>query len=155
MTEDTFYSRWRRVAPLIALGGFASLIGPLLNFVFWPPSSRGQTFDYISDLIVLLWPTQILALGTPEPSAVAIVFLVLTNALAYLLAGSAFVAMVKRGVRPVYSLTVLLAVPVTWQLWLSGYSLHFINWVSFTTALVFYLSVGLAALLIITTRIKK
>lgn len=48
----------RRLALAVLIFVAASLIGPLVRWLTWPPSSRGDVADFMYGLILLLWPAQ-------------------------------------------------------------------------------------------------
>lgn len=135
---------------LTLLGFLASLVGPLLTWAFWPPSSHGgQAGDFVKDLVNLLWPTKILALGSTELTVGAVTILLLTNTFLYYIVFSfseAFVIILK--VRPTYAFQLLLAVPVVFQLWYAGFDMQFIEWAPFIVALLFYCTIGILASLV-------
>lgn len=137
---------WR----LTLLGLLASLVGPLLTWAFWPPSSHGGPVgDFVKDLVNLLWPTKILALGLTELTLSAVTILLLTNTFLFYMVfifSEAFVVVLK--VRPTYAFQLLLAVPVVFQLWYAGFDLKFIEWTPFIVALLFYCTIGILASLV-------
>ena len=135
---------------LTLLGLLASLVGPLLAWSYWPPSSHGgQIGDFVNDLVNLLWPTKILALGSTELTLSSVTILLFSNTLLYYIVFSfaeAFVIILK--VRPIYAFQILLAVPVVFQLWFAGFDLQFIEWAPFIDALLFYCTIGILASLV-------
>ena len=118
----------------------ASLVGPLLAWALWPPSSHtGSAGDYAENLVGLLWPTKILALGTPELGILGKIVLLLTNSVLYLASGSLSVAAMRVfKIRPRYAFQFLITIPVVFQLWFAGFDLQFVQWGVFIPAAIFY-----------------
>jgi hypothetical protein len=128
----------------------ASFIGPLLAWVFWPPSSHMDwAGSYMDSLVRLLWPTRILALGTTESSIGANLALVLTNTALYLtVSGLAAAATSALKARPLYAFQLLTVIPIFFQLWFAGFSLRFVQWAALVPAILFYSAVGFGVFLI-------
>lgn len=64
------------IARTAFLFGAFGLAGPLLRWIFWPPSlsqmRSSEREDFVSSLVALLWPTQIIAMIDPNNERVGV-----------------------------------------------------------------------------------
>lgn len=125
---------------LFALMGF---VGPCIRWLTWPPSAFEQWTStafsgFVYDLVLLLWPTQPLAVievntGSVVAGLVAVganvALFAVVGALANLFRG-------RIGLPMLYLLVVLLA--FLYALWGSGFSFAYLNMSALLVALLFY-----------------
>ena len=145
MTRDIPTFSAVSTAKLLALIVFASGVGPFLDWTVWPTSKEVEQ-GFREGVVNLLWPTKILALGAPSLSKGSVALLALTNTVLYLvLCGLSIVAITGLRVPSRYAFQLLLAIPVLFGAWFSGFDLRFYDWPAFLTALIFYAALGYAA----------
>ena len=123
----------RTVAGSILIFVASGLVGPLLRWATWPPSHapQGSGFsfdDFVYDLVLLLWPTQPLAvMEVTMGSFAAVTLSVGANALFFGIVG-ALAAVIARQPRKLLGLY-LAACLVVFLLafWSAGFSVAFLN----------------------------
>jgi hypothetical protein len=121
----------------------AALVGPLMNWVSWPPDllSEKRSFGsrFVEHLVYLLWPMQ--ALGVIQYSAgilTAAIVAIGANVLVFGLIGLAVGAVSSRPA-VVLGLYMLVATLVCLQaLWDAGFNLSYLNPLAVVVVLVFH-----------------
>ena len=120
----------------------SALAGPLIRFAMWPPSKLEQGFsigDFVYDLVLLLWPTQPLAVIEVSVGAfLAVAVSVGANILLFAAAG--IVAGISAS-WPARLLSVYLAICVMLlilALWSAGFSFAHLNMIALSVAFVLY-----------------
>ena len=122
----------------------SAFVGPLIRLATWPPSKFEQgSFlsigDFVYDLVLLLWPTQPLAvIEVNTGSWVAIVVSVAANILLFGLLGvvAGFSAKQRLGLLALY--VVVCALVLLLALWGAGFSFAYLNVVALLVALLLY-----------------
>jgi hypothetical protein len=127
----------RRVARPVLIFSVAALVGPLLRLVTWPPSQfmdAPGVFDFLYQLILLLWPAQPIAvIEVNTGPVIAAATAVGANVLLFAVVGVIVGAL---GSRRVALLVIFIGVSFA-VVWASGSPAE-INLASLTVAIVLY-----------------
>jgi len=131
----------RIVSQSLVIFALSGLAGPLLRWATWPPSptSKGPLGNLVYDLVLLLWPTQPLAvleasMGSPAAIALSVTANVVLFGVIGILAGA--LARNVIGLSSVYvAVCVLVLVVVFWSV---GVTLSYLNLIALVVALVLY-----------------
>lgn len=115
------------------------LAGPLLRWATWPPKPASPGGDFVYDLVLLLWPTQPLAVMEATIGPVAAIALSIgANVVLFGLAGIVAAAVANRVSRLIaFYILVCLGV-LFFALWIAGFSAALVNWGAVVIALVLY-----------------
>ena len=131
--------------PLVAIFVFSTfaIVGPLIRAATWPPSifwsdTSSPIYDFIYDLVLYLWPTQMLAvIEVNSGFLAAIVLSVGANILLFALIGTV-AGFLARSRQALFILYVAVCVAVAFlALWSAG-SIEHINLISFGIVLLLY-----------------
>lgn len=145
-----------RFAISTALFAATALVGPLIRLLTWPPQRYEQltshsSADFIYHLVVLLWPSQLLAaMEINTGRFVAGLVAVGVNVLLFIILGIVAGASIRwrYGLLSLY--VFVSALVLLFALWGAGFSLSYLNLYAIATALLIY-----AAPFIATSRIKR
>jgi hypothetical protein len=119
----------------------AGLVGPLLRWATWPPSppSAGWLGNFVYDLVLLLWPTQPLAVmeasvGTLAGAAISVT----ANILLFVVIGMLAGALAKTAVRLSLVYLVVCVMIVLVFVWSVGFNFSYLNVIALVVALALY-----------------
>jgi hypothetical protein len=118
------------------------LAGPILRWATWPPtstSSGSSSADFVYELVLLLWPTQPLAvLEAVIGSFAAITLSVGANMLVFGSVGLLASAISQHKSRLISLYVVICLGLALFAFWVAGYSAEFVHLGALVTALVLY-----------------
>ena len=131
----------RRIALTALIFGVAALVGPLLRLVTWPPQQfmgTADVFDFLYQLILLLWPAQPLAMMEVNTGpVVALAAAVGANVFLFTLVGLIVGALGSRRVA-LFATFICVSFALVWiSVWASG-DLIGIDVAALTVALLLY-----------------
>jgi hypothetical protein len=132
----------RKLLLSVTIFAASAFAGPLIRFATWPPSKLGHESsirDHIYDLVLLLWPTQPLAVievnvGTFLAVAISIGANILLFAVAGVIAGISS----GQPVRLFAFYVAVCVVLVILALWNAGFSIASLNIIALSIAFVLY-----------------
>jgi len=129
---------WWTAAVTFTVGG---VVGPLLELLDMAlrradPSHAG---GFLSELIFLLWPTQVLGLmETSLGSATAGVVATASNITLFWALGLIVHFIARNKAAHGAALIVFACALASWELWGAGWTLEYVHWPAMAVALVFY-----------------
>jgi hypothetical protein len=120
----------------------SALAGPLLRFMAWPPSNLGQGSSvrgFVYDLVLLLWPAQLLATIEVSVGAfVAVAFSIAANILLFAVAGMVAGISARQPLRLLTVYLVVCGMVLMVALWAAGFSLDYLNILALSVAFILY-----------------
>lgn len=122
----------------------SALAGPFIRFAAWPPSklqegSLVSIRDFLYDLVLLLWPTQPLAVIEVSVGAfLAVALSVAANILLFAVAGVVAAISVKQPLRLLAVYLIVCVMVLMLALWSAGYSFEYLNVLALSVALFLY-----------------
>jgi hypothetical protein len=134
----------RTVVSSIVIFMACGLAGPLLRWATWPPSPtpQGSGFsfdDFIYDLVLLLWPTQPLAVvEVTIGSLAAIGVSVGANIMFFGITGALAATLARQPVKLLALYLVACIVVLAVALWSAGFSVAFLNVSALVVAVLLY-----------------
>jgi hypothetical protein len=120
-----------------------ALVGPLIRLLTWPSSRVGGVLSegvgtFIYELVLLLWPTQPLAVMEVTIGQVAAIGLAIgANVALFALLGLATVAALRRDLLKVMYIAVCVVVVIC-AVWWAGFSVSEVHWFAVVSALALY-----------------
>lgn len=133
--------KYNKVLLLFAVAG---LLGPLLRWLTWPPSSfqkstSAEVEDFIASLTLFLWPSQPFAVvEIAIGQFLAVLYSVAINVFVFTVVGciSIIAVIIGVGLFLVYLITAILL--WLFALWTAGFDVIYINIYSYIASLIFY-----------------
>lgn len=121
----------------------AALVGPLLRFITWPPSrfremTSAAIGEFVRDLVLLLWPTQILALGTAAFSLKIAALSIGGNLVLFTLLGLVVAGVARRRGGMLLTYVGVGFLLLLFALWFAGFRGASVNWFALLAALLIY-----------------
>jgi hypothetical protein len=140
MAATTEHRRLRARVQILTSFAATGLLGPAIRALLWPPSQGGVAGSrFVHELVLLLWPAQILAAHDVEGLAnAAAIFAIGVNVLLFLVIGSIAAAAVRNVTLYSAFAAAVLAVVAWWALLWTGYDISYLNWASLVTACLTY-----------------
>ena len=122
----------------------SALAGPLIRLAAWPPSKMQQGSilsirDFVYDLVLLLWPTQPLAvIEVNTGTLLAVTVSVGANILLFAVAGMVAGISARQPLRLLALYLVVCVMVLILALWSAGFSLADINIIALSVAFLLY-----------------
>jgi hypothetical protein len=115
------------------------LVGPLLRWATWPPKPASTGGDFVYDLVLLLWPTQPLAVmeATMGPVA-AITLSIAANVILFGAVGIVAAAVADRLSRLIAFYVLVCLGVLLFAIWIAGFRVAFVNIGALLAAFVVY-----------------
>lgn len=126
-------------SPSILVFLACGLVGPLLRWATWPPKPASTGGDFVYDLVLLLWPTQPLAVMEATIGPVAAIALSIgANVVLFGVVGIVAAAVADRVSRLIAFYVVVCLGLLLFALWIAGFAVAFVNIGALVVAFVLY-----------------
>jgi len=125
----------------VTIFALVGLIGPLLRWATWPllPTSAGSFGNFLYDLVLLLWPTQPLAVVETSMSPLAAIAIsVAANVLLFTIVGMLAGALARSVIQLSSVYLAVCVIIVLVGVWSVGLSFSYLNIIALVVALGFY-----------------
>ena len=118
----------------------AGLLGPLVRFAAWPPSRAPKSVgNFLYDFVLLLWPTQPMAVVEVNVGSVAAAALAITaNLIVFAILGAAVGMIGGTRTRAMVAYLAVCGLIFLFDLWGAGFSLAYLNVLALVAALLLY-----------------
>jgi hypothetical protein len=122
----------------------AGLLGPLIRFAAWPPSRFNASApksvgNFLYDFVLLLWPTQPMAVVEVNVGSVAAAALaIIANLIVFAILGAAVGIIGGTRTRVVVAYVAVCGLLFLFDLWGAGFSFAYLNVLALVVALVLY-----------------